>query len=758
MQADRKHERETLIRQNRSAATQALCRAAQAGDLAEVKQWLALDPSLINNTYLTYSPLAWAVNAPHPETFLYLLSHGVDATVRYDGYTLAEHIALYCSWPFAEKETALQTLAEKGVALNPFLLAACRGGTEALSQEALSIRDARGNNVAHYASANGQLLLLQQLKAIQPNLMTSTNNARMSPLLFAAYNGQLLVMQWLLRKGGAQITERNDQGFTALLWAASKGYLEIVQWLLQEKWPWITKHTNKDSTVFGAARWMAQTDERTNNGSTAFLCAAMYGQLPVVQWLLQEGWARIIECDYSGATALLCAARYGELPVVQWLLQEGGAKITEHDDGGDATLGLAAQYNHTNVVDWLIGEFGVDPRDGMDIARLLGTRGKKAQAQKARELKALFHNYYAKQQLILNERALTTGLPGNFPKVLRGIVAEYAAPTNEEKQHLREKIAAHNDSLLKQLRAHAISADSWNPWLPGRSLARELIAQLTSQRPCNALTIHDAVSKFLTTHRSKIAGSELATILQNILNETAYFEAANSPADQPSREIEFAPAASTRWWSRIIDYFKSLMSSSTAGPKEDKPVNIKRLPPQGPLSPPPPASPAPKETTENTAKTAKLIQWLTRLPDPRLRSVNWQPSRKGRAIAYFDHEAQARDVMALLRNHQPELIFQSSSQASSGSPAIRYALSVAAPDGIALALPAVAANSGAPVSPSALSSASAFFAQDETSSSLPAKREKKTQAEAEQTTASTRRDSLHANPLLEEEKDSRNSL
>lgn len=631
MQSERKHEREILIFQDRLAAGIALCRAAKTGDLTEIQQWLELDPSLINNPFINLTPLAWALDAPHPDVFIYLLSNDADVMAGYRGYTLAERIALRCQWQPTEKEAARQALAEQGISLNPFLLAAWRGGTKALSQEALFVRDGPCNNVAHYASANGQLALLKQLHTMRPELMVSSNQFGTTPLLFAALNGQL--------------------------------------------------------------------------------------------------------------------------PVVQWLLQEGGAEAKEHDYLGYTALTLAAQHKHANVVNWLIGEFGMDPGDGMEIAWQLGAHGE-AQVQKARELKALFHNYYAKQKLLLNERALAASLPSNFPKVLRGIVAEYTGPTDEEKQYLREKLAAQNDNLLKQLRAHATSS---NPFLKWRSLSQELIAQLASQRLCNALTIHDAVSKFLTIHRSKIAGSELATILQNILDETAYFEAANPPASQPSKEITFAPAASTRWWSRIINYFKSLMSGGVIAPQEDKPANTKQLPPQGPLSPPPSSSPTPKETVENTARTTRLIEWLTRLPDPHLGSVNWQPSREGQAIAYFDHEAQAQDVMALLRNQQPELILQSGSQSSSGSPAIHYTLSVAAPDGVTLVLPVVAAND-VPVSPLALSSASAFFAQDETSSVPTAKREKKIQAEAEQTTASTRRDSLHANPLLEEEKNSRNSL
>jgi ankyrin repeat protein len=255
MQLEKERERRMLIRQDRSEAITALRRAAQAGDLAEVKQWLELAPSLINDTDFGRTPLGWAVNAPHPETFLYLLSKDTTTRYRYhDCHTLAERIALYCSWPSAAKETALQALAEKGVVLNPFLLAACRGDTEALSEEALLVRDSQRNNVAHYASASGQVLLLQQLHTIQPQLFTRdaphfpSFQDRPSLFMWAAMNGYLTAVQWSLREGGARITERY-YGNTALLWAAERGRLEVVQWLLREGGAQIIEHNDYDKTA-----------------------------------------------------------------------------------------------------------------------------------------------------------------------------------------------------------------------------------------------------------------------------------------------------------------------------------------------------------------------------------------------------------------------------------------------------------------------------------------------------------------------------
>ena len=130
----------------------------------------------------------------------------------------------------------------------------------------------------------------------------------------------------------------NNNGETALLLAAWNGHLPMVQWLLQK----------------GGAR----IDEADNDGETALLLAAWNGHLPMVQWLLAEGGARIDDANNQGSTALLYAALNGHLPVVQWLLAEGGARIDETDIGGKTALLLAALNGQLPVVQWLLQEGG----------------------------------------------------------------------------------------------------------------------------------------------------------------------------------------------------------------------------------------------------------------------------------------------------------------------------------------------------------------------------------------------------------------
>ena len=111
-------------------------------------------------------------------------------------------------------------------------------------------------------------------------------------------------------------------------------------------WEALTSLAAKQSNCKLTLRECVQIDkgraEIDKNGTTALLWAAGRGHLPVVQWLLQAGGARIDEKDNDGRTALLWAANQGHLPVVQWLLQAGGARIDEKSNLGNTALLLAA--------------------------------------------------------------------------------------------------------------------------------------------------------------------------------------------------------------------------------------------------------------------------------------------------------------------------------------------------------------------------------------------------------------------------------
>jgi ankyrin repeat protein len=64
-------------------------------------------------------------------------------------------------------------------------------------------------------------------------------------------------------------------------------------------------------------------------GRNALRIAVLYGNTPIVKWLLKTGGARISDVNNRGLTALSIAATNGHHFLVQWPLEEGGAKITD---------------------------------------------------------------------------------------------------------------------------------------------------------------------------------------------------------------------------------------------------------------------------------------------------------------------------------------------------------------------------------------------------------------------------------------------
>lgn len=477
--------------------------------------------------------------------------------------------------------------------LNPYLLAALKGESKALSEQASSVKDSNGNNIAHYAASNGQLVFLQQLKVSYPLLLTNRDNYSAAPLLYAAGNGQLATVQWLLHEGGAKITEKTQWGQTALLYAARRGHLAVVQWLLSKE---------------GGAK----VTEKNQRGQTALLHAAQGGHLAVVQWLLsKEGGAKITEKSQWGYSILLLAVCAGQLNVVQWLLRERAAEIPKEDREGNTMLRNAAHYHHFHVVRWLIADYRVYPEGAENIARLLGAVDSNERFRKAEELRNLFYEYYKDQQRKMSDRSLEVGLPSGFPKVLRAIINEYAIGNDEKNSKFHSQIVVQNKALLEELKAHA---EAWNPFLKWQGLSKQLVKQLSLQHPHNALTIHTAVKEFLAVNGKKIAGSQLFGILENILSQTRYLElpaAANSDKEELKENKQDATI------------------------KEIKSHSVRQTSPQ-------------QQSSTSTAITANLICGLKNVLDPQINNVAWQGDGRGGAVAYFHSKEEAQKVKALL--------------------------------------------------------------------------------------------------------------
>ncbi|XP_077552500.1 ankyrin repeat family A protein 2-like isoform X2 [Haemaphysalis longicornis] len=115
----------------------------------------------------------------------------------------------------------------------------------------------------HQLSAQGEISPDQ----ITPERLELSDEAGLTPLLWASAHGQLTTVRQLLGKG-AQVGARGHRGETALLLAAAKGHSHVVRLLLQH----------------GASPNQADQD-----GNTALMYAALGNHAATAQELLSSG-------------------------------------------------------------------------------------------------------------------------------------------------------------------------------------------------------------------------------------------------------------------------------------------------------------------------------------------------------------------------------------------------------------------------------------------------------------------------------------
>ncbi|KAG5175817.1 ankyrin repeat-containing domain protein [Tribonema minus] len=65
-----------------------------------------------------------------------------------------------------------------------------------------------------------------------------------------------------------------------------------------------------------------------------------------------------VQDTLQGSTPLHWAAFGGQLPLVQWLVQEAGSDVNVRNNDGCTPLFFACEMCHTDVVQWLVTEGG----------------------------------------------------------------------------------------------------------------------------------------------------------------------------------------------------------------------------------------------------------------------------------------------------------------------------------------------------------------------------------------------------------------
>lgn len=141
-----------------------------------------------------------------------------------------------------------------------------------------------------------------------------------------AAHGEIPQLEIHLSKDNSLLNNQDERGFTPLMWAAAFGEITMVEFLLQK---------GADPKTLARER------------ESALSLASAGGFADIVNILLQHG-VDIDSYDWNGGTPLLYAVRGNHLKCVEALLR-CGADITFEADSGYSPVALAVALGHKKV-------------------------------------------------------------------------------------------------------------------------------------------------------------------------------------------------------------------------------------------------------------------------------------------------------------------------------------------------------------------------------------------------------------------------
>lgn len=202
-------------------------------------------------------------------------------------------------------------------------------------------------------------------RQLQPTVVNG--NTSNEEIFNAAKNGEIEILKNQLVFIKANYKSLVDQeGNTLLLIASQFGQLTVVQWLLEN---------------------VAKPDEYNKNGKYALILAIQQASVdisPLVKWLVQQYKSKNIlkQYDNEGRYPLHYAVRRRHLGLIEFLIKEGGSEfLNQYDNQGYYPLHYAVQEGNVQIVDFLIragancnAQAGIGQGEGQETPLMLAIR------------------------------------------------------------------------------------------------------------------------------------------------------------------------------------------------------------------------------------------------------------------------------------------------------------------------------------------------------------------------------------------------
>lgn len=199
-----------------------------------------------------------------------------------------------------------------------------------------------GSTILHFASASGNVKLLQHFLpkySLDPNF---PGQFGATPLLVAAQEGHLNIIQYLVRLKSCNVQcylKSTNQNAAHI--SAHKGHLHIIQFL-------------KEQLNFDLSK-------KDSAGYTSLHFASLYGHISVVKYLVTHCKCSVLELTKKRRTPLHLAAENGHTNVLKFLTFQLDFvdPLCKHLNAL-TPLDIAVRFGRLNVVQFYVNELNID--------------------------------------------------------------------------------------------------------------------------------------------------------------------------------------------------------------------------------------------------------------------------------------------------------------------------------------------------------------------------------------------------------------